>query len=547
MVKIAADQEAHQRPDTIRENAMNITQGLRRVLQTNPLANATIDGDRRRSWREIGDRVARLAGGLQGLGVRPGDRVAVLMLNSDRYLELYLGIPWAGAVIVPINVRWSAAEIADSLEDCRASALVVDSAFAAMGIDLAQAMPTAIKLTLIHADDTAGPAGAHDYEALVANNAPVPDAMRGREDLAGIFYTGGTTGRSKGVMLSHGNIVANSLHMLAEGFLAEGTVYLNAAPMFHVANGGAMFAQLISGGSNVIVRMFNPELVMQVIEKEKVTSTLIVPTMIQMLTDHPNFHTADLSSMKQIMYGASPINEALLNRAMAGLPSTEFHQLYGMTELSPLATHLPWHQHFGTEATAKNRQRACGRAAIGCEVRIVGPDHKPVPPGEVGEVAVRGDNMMMGYWERPEETAKAVIDGWMHTGDGGYMDAEGYVYLVDRMKDMIISGGENIYSMEVENTIAQHVGVAQCVVIGIPDPQWGETVHAIVIPKTGAQLNAAELVAFCKERIAGYKCPRSVDVRTEPFPLSGAGKVLKRELRRPFWEDAAVAVQAKAG
>ncbi|WP_445488785.1 long-chain-fatty-acid--CoA ligase [Rhodopseudomonas sp. RCAM05734] len=526
---------------------MNITQGLRRVLQTNPLGIATVDGGRRRSWRDVGDRVARLAGGLKGLGLKPGDRVAVLMLNSDRYLELYLGVAWAGAVIVPTNVRWSAAEIADSLVDCRASALVVDATFAAMGVDLVKAMPATVKLTLIHADDVAGPSEAHDYERLVAGSAPVPDAMRGREDLAGIFYTGGTTGRSKGVMLSHGNIVANSLHMLAEGFLPDGTIYLNAAPMFHVANGGAMFAQLISGGTNVIVRMFNPELVMQVIEKEKVTSTLIVPTMIQMLTDHPNFHTADLSSMEQIMYGASPINQALLNRAMAGLPNVEFHQLYGMTELSPLATHLPWHQHFGEEATAKNRQRACGRAAIGCEVRIVGPDRKPVGTGEVGEVAVRGDNVMMGYWERPEETAKAVIDGWMHTGDGGYMDEEGYVYLVDRMKDMIISGGENVYSIEVENVVAQHPAVAQCAVIGIPDPQWGETVHAIVIAKAGAQLNAAELVAFCKDRIAGYKCPRSIDVRSEPFPLSGAGKVLKRELRRPFWDDTAAAVQAKAG
>jgi long-chain acyl-CoA synthetase len=521
---------------------MNITQGLRRVLQTNPQGIATIDGDRRRNWREVGDRVARLAGALQQLGVGHGDRVAVLMLNSDRYLELYLGIAWAGAVIVPTNVRWSQAEIADSLLDCRASALVVDTAFAAMGVDLAKAVP----LTLIHADDAAGPAEAHDYERLLRESEPVVDAMRTRDDLAGIFYTGGTTGRSKGVMLSHGNIVSNSLHMLAEGLVPQGTVYLNAAPMFHVANGGAMFTSLVGGGTNVIVRVFNPELVMATIAREKVTATLIVPTMIQMLVDHPAFADADLSSLKQMMYGASPINEALLKRAMAGMPGTEFHQLYGMTELAPLATHLPWDQHVGEAATARGRQRACGRAAIGCEARIVDADHKPVAEGVVGEVAVRGPNVMMGYWERPEETAKAVIDGWMHTGDGGYMDDEGYIYLVDRMKDMIISGGENVYSIEVENTIAQHPAVAQCAVIGIPDPQWGETVHAFVIAKPGSAVNAAELIAFCRDRIAGYKCPRSVDVRGEPFPLSGAGKVLKRELRRPFWENAATP-QAKAG
>jgi long-chain acyl-CoA synthetase len=521
---------------------VNLTQGLRRVLQTNPTGIATVDGDRRRSWREIGERVAKLAGGLQQRGIKRGDRVAVLMLNSDRYLELYLGIAWAGAVIVPTNIRWSRAEIEDSLHDCRASMLVVDKAFAEMGADLAKA----VALKLVYADDDAGPAEADHYEKLIAASGPILDAMATREELAGIFYTGGTTGRSKGVMLSHANIVSNALHMLSEGLLPDGTVYLNAAPMFHLANGAGMFASLIGGGSNVIVRMFNPELVMAAIEKQRVTATLLVPTMIQMLTDHPLFKTADLSSLKRIMYGASPINEALLNRAMAGLPGTAFHQLYGMTELSPLATHLPWDQHTGEAATKKNRQRACGRAAIGCEVRIVDGDHKPVASGVVGEVAVRGQNVMMGYWERPEETARAVIDGWMHTGDGGYMDEEGYVYLVDRVKDMIISGGENVYSMEVENVIAQHPAVSQCAVIGIPSEQWGETVHAFVIPRDRASVNAAEIIAFCKERIAHYKCPRSIDIRSEPFPLSGAGKVLKRELRRLYAENNAPA-QAKAG
>ncbi|HVV43163.1 MAG TPA: long-chain fatty acid--CoA ligase [Nitrobacter sp.] len=521
---------------------MNVTQGLRRVMQTSSRGLATVDGERRRSWRDVGDRVARLAGALQHLGIQRGDRVAVLMLNSDRYLELYLGIAWAGAVIVPTNIRWSQAEIEDSLHDCRASALVVDKAFAAMGTELAKAA----SLKLIYADDDAGPAGALHYETLVEKSAPVPDTMAGRDDLAGIFYTGGTTGRSKGVMLSHGNLVSNALHMLAEGLLPEGSVYLNAAPMFHLANGAGMFCSLIGGGTNVVIRSFTPEGVMAAVAHERVTVTLLVPTMIQMLSDHPDFGTADMSSLKRIMYGASPISEALLNRAMAGLPGTAFNQLYGMTELSPVATHLTWDQHISAEARKKNRQRACGRAAIGCEVRIVDADHKPVPSGTVGEVAVRGANVMMGYWERPEETAKALIDGWMHTGDGGYMDEEGYVYLVDRVKDMIISGGENVYSMEVENVITQHPAVSQCAVIGVPSEQWGETVHAFVIPKAGASVNAAEIIAFCKEKIAHYKCPRSVDIRSAPFPLSGAGKVLKRELRKQYAE-AASAPKAAAG
>ena len=510
---------------------MNITQGLRRALQVNPEGTATIDGERRRCWREVGDRVARLAGALQRLGIGAGDRVAVLMLNSDRYLELYLGIAWAGAVVVPTNVRWSQAEIADSLLDCRASALVVDSAFAAMGVDLA----TAMQLALIHADDAAGPAGAHDYEQLIRDSEPVADAMRGRDDLAGIFYTGGTTGRSKGVMLSHGNIVVNSLHMLAEGLVPLGTIYLNAAPMFHVANGGAMFALLLSGGTNVIVRIFNPELVLATIAREKVTATLIVPTMIQMLVDHSAFPEADLGSLKQMMYGASPINETLLKRAMAGMPATEFHQLYGMTELSPLATHLPWDQHFGEAALAKGRQRACGRAAVGCEVAIVDADRRPVANGVVGEVAVRGANVMMGYWERPEETAKAVIDGWMHTGDGGYRDDEGYIYLVDRMKDMIISGGENIYPAEVESAICDHPDVAEVAVVGVPDETWGEAVKAVVVLKPGKSLSAPELIGFTKERIAGFKSPKSIDF-IAALPRNASGKILRRHLRDPYWE-----------
>src|SRR5258707_7081946 len=274
-----------------------VTGGLRGVLQPTPTAIATVDGDRRRTWREIGERVAKLAGGLQQRGIQRGDRVAVLMLNSDRYLELYLGIAWAGAVIVPTNIRWSRAEIEDSLHDCRASMLVVDKAFAEMGADLAKA----VALKLVYADDDAGPAEAEDYEKLIAASQAVADAMAAREELAGGFYTGGTTGRSKGVMLSHANIVSNALHMLSEGLLPDGTIYLNAAPMFHLANGAGMFASLIGGGRNIVIKAFSPEAVMTAIEQEKVTATLLVPTMIQMLTDHPGFRTADMSSLQRIL------------------------------------------------------------------------------------------------------------------------------------------------------------------------------------------------------------------------------------------------------
>ncbi len=511
---------------------MNITHGLRRTLQINPTGLATVFGGRRRNWREIGERVSRLAAGIRSLGANPGDRVAILSLNSDRYLELYLATAWAGAVIVPLNIRWSPLENEDAMRDCRAQVLFVDKTFAATGASLANALPG---LKLVFADDGDAPAGIESYETLLLRNQPIPDAMRVGADLAGIFYTGGTTGRSKGVMLSHGNLMANAMNALGEGLWPNNTVYLHAAPMFHLANGAAMYSLLLNGGSNVIIQGFTPEGVMAAFQNERVTDVLLVPTMIQMLVDHPALGSYDLSSVKNIIYGASPISEAVLGRAIAALPKVQFTQAYGMTELSPIATILHWNEHIG-DSRAKGRHRGAGRATLGCEVRIVDTDDKPLPIGAVGEIAVRGDNVMMGYWERPEETSKAVIDGWMHTGDGGYMDEDGFVYVVDRVKDMIISGGENVYSVEVENAIAQHPAVAQCAVIGIPSERWGEQVHAVVVTRSNTRVSANELIEFSKTLIAGYKCPRSVDVSENPLPLSGAGKVLKRELRKPFWD-----------
>jgi len=511
---------------------MNVTHGLRRALQLKPHAVAIFEGDRKLTWTELADRVARLAGALDKLGVHQGDRVAVLMLNATRYLELYLATGWARAIIVPLNIRWSVAENRAALEDCTARVLVVDDAFAEAGKTLAAAIPA---LTLIHADDGAPPGGVAGYESLLAAAQPIADAMAGRDEPAGIFYTGGTTGRSKGVTLSHGNLTFNALQSLAEGIFPPNATYLHAPPMFHIANGWSMYCMLLSGGTNVVIRAFTPEAAAAAIERFRVTHVLFVPTMIQMFVDHPGIGAYDLSSLQQILYGASPISEALLDRAMARLPNARFMQAYGMTELSPLATVLSPEDHVG-EGRAKGRHRSGGRAALGVEVRVVDANDRPVAPREIGEIVVRGDNVMLGYWNRPEETAKAIVDGWMHTGDGGYMDEDGFFYIVDRIKDMIITGGENVYSTEVENVVAQHPAVQQCAVIGIPHPQWGEAVHAVVVLKPGADLDPAELIAFCKERIGHYKCPRTVDVRTEPLPVSGAGKILKRELRRPFWE-----------
>jgi long-chain acyl-CoA synthetase len=511
---------------------MSITHGLRRALQINANGTAMLFGDHRRTWSDVGERVARLAAALQELGCAPGERVAVLMLNQARYLELYFAVAWAGGVIVPVNTRWSELEIEDSLRDCRPRILAVDDAFAEMGARITQRLES---VRLVYADDGQAPSGVAGYDDMIEAAAPVPDAMRGSDDLAGIFYTGGTTGRSKGVMLSHRNLMANAFNSLAEGLFSGDSIYLHAAPMFHLANGAAMYSLMLSGGTNVLIRGFAPEPVMQAIERYRVNEILLVPTMIQMLVDHPAIGSHDLASLQRIVFGASPMSEALLDRAMTTLPHTKFVQAYGMTELSPIATILHHHEQVGA-ARALGRHRSAGRGTFGVQVRIAGADDETVPSGTVGEICASGDVVMQGYWERPEETARAVINGWMHTGDGGYMDKDGFVYVVDRIKDMIVTGGENVYSAEVENTVALHPAVAQCAVIGIPSERWGEAVHAVVVPKDGASVDADDLIAFCHHRIAGYKCPRSVQVRDTPMPMSGAGKILKRDLRIPFWQ-----------
>jgi long-chain acyl-CoA synthetase len=515
---------------------MSTTFGLHRAVLFNGNGAATQFENRSRTWLEVADRVARLAGGLRDLGIDRGDRVAILMLNQDRYLELYLAIAWAGAVVVPLNIRWSAAENLACVADCRPKLLVVDAAFARLGGAIAGQSPP---LAVLYADDAreARPKGARDYEEILAAASPIPDVEAPETDLAGIFYTGGTTGRSKGVMLSHRNLLSSARNSLANAREDALGCYLHAAPMFHLADAGMMYLTLLTSGTHAIIRMFSPDALARAIEQFRVGTVLLVPTMVQMFVDHPGFERFDLSSLRLVVYGASPMNEAVLDRAIKALPNVEFVQGYGMTELSPTATRLEWKDHTG-EGRDKGRHRSGGRAVPMVEVRVVDPYGNTLPPREVGEIVARGDIVMMGYWERPEETNKALIDGWMHTGDAGYMDEDAYVYIVDRMKDMIVTGGENVYSAEVENCIAQHPGVAQCAVIGIPDERWGEAVHAVVMRKPGAVVSEADIIEFCRARIAHYKCPHGVAIQDDPLPLSGAGKILKRELRKPFWEGA---------
>src|SRR5882757_1879741 len=507
---------------------MYVTQSLHRNTQISAAQPATVCAGRCRTWGQVHDRVARLAGAFQALGVCSGQSVAILSLNSDRYSEYLFAVPWADAVLNPVNIRWSAPEVAFSLVASDTRVLLVDDAFAPMVPALRAAAPD-LRL-VVHCGDGPTPEGALAYEDLIAGHDPIPDARRRDDTPAGIFYTGGTTGHPKGVVLSHRNLITSAMgSAAATDFMVPDGVYLHAAPMFHLADLAAWNARNLLGGTHVMVPMFTPAGVVAAIETHRVTDVLLVPTMIQMLLDAPEAAGADLSSLVHLLYGASPISDGLLDRAAQRLPGIRFVQAYGMTEVAPVATVLTPEDH-----AHPVRRRSGGRSAPHSEVRIVDPEDNEVPRGTVGEVAVRGDHVMLGYWNRPEETAQALRNGWMHTGDGAYMDEDGYVYIVDRIKDMIVTGGENVYSAEVENALSTHPAVAMCAVIGVPDEEFGERVHAVVILIAGATATHEELREHCKGLIAGYKSPRSSEF-VAALPLSGAGKVLKRELRAPYW------------
>ena len=510
-----------------------ITQLLRRALQIAPRRIAAEHLGRTRSWTELGERVARLAGALADFGLRPGDRIGVWALNSDRYLECLFAGFWGGFVVVPINTRLAPPEAAFWLADSECVGLLVDEHFAEVAAALRPQLPHL--RALIFMGEGERPEAMFDYEALVAAADPAPDAGAGGDDLAALFYTGGTTGRSKGVMLSHRNIVANALNTAPAMAGDEDMVYLHAAPMFHLADNAVNFVVTAVGGKHLFMPRFDPALFLKRVAEEKVTATLIVPTMINMVVHHPEVEAVDTSSLRRILYGASPMPEAVIRRAFAALPHTSFVQAYGQSEAAPCMTFLfpEWH---ALEGPKVGKLKSAGRAALGCEVAILDPNDQEAPRGEIGEICGRGDNVMLGYWRQPELTEKTLRGGWLHTGDGGYMDEDGFVYVVDRMKDMIVSGGENVYSAEVEQALYRHPAVAECAVIGVPDATWGEAVHAVVRLKPGAEATGEALIAHCHALIAGYKAPRSVTFRAEPLPLSGAGKILKTELRKPFWE-----------
>jgi long-chain acyl-CoA synthetase len=510
---------------------MYLTQGLRRACQIRPHGTSTVFRDRRRTWAETVERVARVAGGLRAAGVHPGDRVGILALNSDRYYELLYAIPWLGAVMVPINTRLAAPEVAYILGDSGTRVLFVDGGTKAHAAALAGKIPSVE--AMFYLDDDEPPADLRRYEDLAGSSA-AEDSGAGGDTLAGLFYTGGTTGKSKGVMLSHNNLVWNAMNAVAGFFLDRDTIYIHSGPMFHLADGASTFGVTACAGAHAFVPRFDPVDCFETIQREKVTHGQYVPTMINMLAHHPRVKDYDLSSLKYIVYGASPMPEGVLRKALDVLPGCAFIHAYGMTEAAPILTVLP-PRYTTLAGLYAGRIKSCGLAAHTVELKIVDANRREVPRGTPGEVAARGPMIMLGYWHKPAETAAVLENGWYYSGDAAYMDEEGFLFIVDRLKDMIISGGENVYSAEVENAISLLPGVAEVAVIGIPDAKWGETVRAIIVPRAGAHLTAEAVIAHCHAQIAGYKCPRSVEFRDTPLPLSGAGKILKRELREPFW------------
>ncbi|MGQ0465231.1 MAG: AMP-binding protein [Sporichthyaceae bacterium] len=473
-------------------------------------------------------RVSRLCAALADeLGITPEKRFAVLALNSVSYLELWHAAMFGAGVINPLNLRFSAEELVYVLTDSESEVCFVDSTFAPM-VEAIRARTPLKKVVLIGSGE-----GACDirYSDLLKNSAERLPAEPDEESPCVLMYTGGTTGHPKGVVTTQRAQILNQYHLaMALPWHHDGT-FLLQTPMFHAATMPGIVGATMFGNTCIVLPMFTPDASLAATETYRPTMTLLVPTMIGMVVNLPDFRPDRLASLRRLVYGASPMPEPLLKKLLELFPDLDVVHGYGMTEGCTVLTILP-----ASEPRAGRRLGSCGLPLPGVELSIQDEDGNVVPSGEPGEVCARAGNFLTEYFKKPEATAEALKDGWYHTGDVGYLDSEGFLFLVDRAKDMIISGGENVYGTEVENAIASHAAILQVAVIGVPHETWGEAVHAICVLKPGHEATAEEIIAHARGSIAGYKVPRTVDFRAEPLPLSAAMKVLKRELRAPFWE-----------
>jgi len=512
---------------------MNLLSGLRRVVQVYGDDPAIYTSGRMLTYREFYERILQAGAALRELGIEKGDRLAVLMLNSPRYLELYYATAAIGAAIVPLNTRWNIDEIARTLNDSGSRMLVVDDRFASVPAQLHRKAHLA---TALYAGEGACPNGMVDYEESLRRGSSGAVALHpeiDENDLAGIFYTSGTTGGPKGAMLTHRNLVANAHHAILEFGVSRDWIWLHSAPMFHMANGGSMYALTIMGAAHCFIPAFEPEAFLQAVERYRITSALLVPTMLNMVLHHPTLRRCDTSSLRFLLYGASPMPVDLLRKGMETF-GCRFFQGYGMTETGPLLTVLHPEDHSFDSLDGRFAPvRSAGRAIVGVEVRVVDEQDRDLPPGEPGEIIARGPNVMKGYWKRPEITAEILRGGWMHTGDIGTFDRRGFLYILDRKKDMIKTGSENVYTPEVESVLYSHPGVLEAAVIGVPDEKWGEVIKAVVVLRSATHLTENQLIAFCRERLTHFKCPTSLHF-TDALPKSATGKIQKNVLREQY-------------
>jgi long-chain acyl-CoA synthetase len=487
-------------------------------------------GTRTITWAEMDTRASRVAQGLRAAGLAPQDRIAFIDKNGPEYFEVLLGGGKANVVNVAVNWRLAPAEMAYIVNDAEARLLFVGPDFLAHLEEIEGSLKTVEQIVVI-----GGHPRHESYDAWVARHpADDPHAPVTPDDVAMQLYTSGTTGLPKGAMLTNANLGTLVPFVGPWWSFDATTVNLVCMPLFHIGGSGWALVGMAVGCHSILFREFVPGEILDALERYRVTNALFVPAMLQFLAAVSGAAERDYSSLRSIVYGASPITNEVLRAAMKTF-RCPFIQVYGLTETTGAITQLPAVDH-ATEGPRARLLRSAGKAFPWVELRIVDPaSEADVAPGGVGEVWTRSVQNFKGYWARPDDTARTVTsDGWLKTGDAGYLDADGYLFLTDRVKDMIISGGENVYPAEVENALAEHPAVADVAVIGVPDERWGETVKAIVVPRPGVTADGDEIIAYARTRLAHYKCPTSVDVATT-LPRNPSGKLLKRELREPYW------------
>ena len=493
--------------------------------------NSLIEGERTRTWGELYERSIRVANALQAAGVGVQDRVAFLDKNSIEHFEVFYGCALINAVSVDINWRLAPPEVEFIVNDAAAKVLVVHADFWPV-IEAIRANLTTTQLIVV----IGGTGGDIDYETWVNSGAATdPAVVSASEDVAFQLYSSGTTGRPKGVMLTNNNFFVMLPGARTFWKLSDDMINLVAMPLFHIGGGGWATAGQFVGSSSIIVREMDPNAVIQLIEKHKITHGFLVPAVLQFMLMMPSVKEADFSSLQLMVYGASPISLEVLTNSVETF-KCDFMQVYGLTETTGATTLLPSEDHDPKGPNA-HRLRSCGVPAPGVEIRILdNATGKELPAREVGEIWCKSPQVMKGYWNNPKATAESITpDGWFKTGDAGYRDEDGYIYIHDRVKDMIVSGGENVYPAEVESALMSHPAIADVAVIGVPHEKWGETVKAIVVKKADVAVTEAEIIEFSKGLLARFKCPTSVDW-IDALPRNPSGKILKKDLRAPYWE-----------